>query len=71
MQMWQGLKCQIALFLLDWLIRYFLHELHADIRPMEGYGVALEHDQIRIFDIKVYGSGILDADDAFSWHILY
>jgi hypothetical protein len=63
--MGQCFESQVSFFSFNWLIRGLFHELHADIRPMEGNGVALKHYQISVFYIELDGSDVLDADDSF------
>jgi hypothetical protein len=69
-KMGEGFEGQVPLLALYWLIRCLLYELHADVGPMEGDGVALEHDQIGIFDVQFNGSDVLYADDSLGWHVL-
>lgn len=53
MEMREGFEGEVTFFSFYWFVWCFFYELHADIRPMEGDRVALEHNQIGIFDVKL------------------
>ena len=68
--MGKGFEGEVTFFSFYWFVRCFFYEFHTDIGPMEGNRVTLKHYKIRVFDVELDRSNVLDTQNPFSRHVL-
>ncbi len=70
MQMRKSLQGQKSFLSLYRPIGRLFHELHTYIRPVKGYGIALKHNYVSIFNIELYWCNVFNTQNSLSRKVL-